>query len=265
MLKLGGLATRAESYHFLIRLSCAIGGFVEHERCSEIPPAAMKSPEVLSTMYSGDVVAEYESRRALRPKWHAENEAIQQLLGSVKAGSKILDAPVGTGRFLPYYKARGLEVYGSDISEDMLAESASVAERLGVDVHLSKGDLFVLPFADDEFDLVVCIRFLNLIDWERVSRAVEELTRVSGDKVIFGIRYVTPYSDLRPRFSEAIRWMTRSVGLTRFRMKRRRAVVHDKGRLTELLERAGLKCICSLCIERRWDGTDYVLMLVQKQ
>lgn len=219
----------------------------------------------LSTRYVGGTATQYERIRASGKKWASENQAVEQLLTHVPEGSKILDVPVGTGRFFPYYKARHFETFGIDSSADMIAQARVRAGQVGLEVQLDQGDIRALPFADDSFDLAVCIRFLNLIDSRMVDEVVRELVRVSRDKVLIGIRYVTPLSDLRAHPIDLVRLLARLTGFTQYLARRWKVVVHEKRFVTDLLDKAGVQVRQKNCLQRRWDGTDYLILLLEKQ
>ena len=219
----------------------------------------------LSKRYVGGTAAQYEHIRASGKKWAAENRAVEQLLTCVPEGSRILDVPVGTGRFIPYYKDRHFETYGIDASADMIAQARARASDVGLEVLLDEGDIRALPFADGFFDLAVCIRFLNLIDSQFVDAALRELVRVSRDKVLIGIRYLAPISDLRAQWVDLVGMLARRTGFTQYLAHRWKVVLHDKAFVTGLLDDVGVHVVHTNHLQRRWDGTDYLILLVEKQ
>jgi ubiquinone/menaquinone biosynthesis C-methylase UbiE len=231
---------------------------------ANIPAAAAVSFGNLSTRYTGRNAENYERDRSGK-KWVAEDRAVEQLLTLVGKGSSILDAPVGTGRFFPYFNDRKFKTHGVDISADMLAQARANAERIGARVRLIESDILSLPYDDESFDVVTCIRFLNLIDLEAVGLVLHELTRVSGDKMMIGVRYFTPFSDLRARPADLVRLAMRLTAIPRFLARRRGLVFHEKQSLTELLDGLGVEVRERSFVERRWDGTDYVILLLRKR
>lgn len=224
--------------------------------------------EKLSSKYVGATAEHYDRVRAGR-KWDSEHEAIEHLLEHVADGARVLDIPVGTGRLLPYFKARGFATYGMDVSTDMLSQAEATAKSIGGDVRLEQSDIRSVPCADGAFDLVVCLRFLNMIDSDELKLVIQELARLSCDKLLLGIRYVTPLSDVRPSSWDIMRLVFRPI-LTARRLGRRLLgprsdiVLHRKAGLVELLSDLHLKVGEIRYVERRWDNTDYVLLLLQK-
>jgi SAM-dependent methyltransferase len=224
--------------------------------------------EKLSSKYVGATAEHYDRVRAGR-KWDSEHEAIEQLLAHVPDGSRVLDIPVGTGRLLPYFKARRFETFGMDVSTDMLSQAEATAEMVGGKVRLEQSDIRSVPYADGAFDLVVCLRFLNMIDAEELKLVLAELSRLSCDKLLLGIRYVTPLSDVRPSSWDIVRLAFRPI-LTARKLGRRLIgprsdiILHRKDYLIGLLSDLHLKVGEIRYIERRWDNTDYVLLLLQR-
>ena len=218
--------------------------------------------EDLSTKYVGPIAENYERTRVGK-KWHSEHAAIQSLLDRVKRGSKILDIPIGTGRLLPFFMAREFEVYGGDMSSDMLASAQANAEKLGLSARLDTADIRSIPFPDASFDLVVCIRFLNLIGTASVDGVVEELVRVSRSKLLIGARYLPPWSGFRLP-ADLLRMTSRLVRLPQIRAGRMHQTVHPRDHLTALFKKHRLKAVETKFVQRRWDGTEYVIFLLER-
>ncbi|GAB2517093.1 class I SAM-dependent methyltransferase [Nocardiopsis aegyptia] len=107
--------------------------------------------------------------------------ADRRLLGGTRAvlcggaRGRVLEIAVGTGRDLPYYPP-GTDLTGVDLSPGMLARARERAEAVGIDAAFVEGDAQDLPFADGEFDSVVCALALCTIPDQRA--AVAEMWRV---------------------------------------------------------------------------------------
>ena len=132
-----------------------------------------------SDWYYGEHATGYEERRSKSSLWRREDIAVSKLL----VNGPVLDAPIGTGRYIPLYKEKGLEFTGFDASKDMI----SVALRRA-DFDYEIGDITELPFADSQFGTAICSRLLNWLSPERMSKAVRELRRVSAEQIL-GIRF----------------------------------------------------------------------------
>lgn len=127
--------------------------------------------------YYKDKAENYEAARKDSKAWAGEDAAVRRFVDS----GPVIDCPVGTGRFVPFYLDRGLDFFGIDLSPDMLA----IARTRG-GVHL-EGSIFKLPFHDRRFAHAVCIRMFQWFEPTDLSRAMAELSRVA-DSVVFSIR-----------------------------------------------------------------------------
>ena len=100
-------------------------------------------------------------------------------LGTLPAGSRVLDVPVGGGVALRGVRPdQGLDYVAADISRRMLERARVSAVRRGVvdQVSLRLADAAALPFEDDSFDAVVS--FMGLHCFPDPASAVVEMTRV---------------------------------------------------------------------------------------
>ena len=100
-------------------------------------------------------------------------------IGTLPAGSRVLDVPTGSGVALRGVRpGQGLEVVAADISTTMLDRARATASRLGVadQVTPTVADVGDLPFDDGSFDLVVSFTGLHCFPDPR--RAIGEMVRV---------------------------------------------------------------------------------------
>jgi SAM-dependent methyltransferase len=116
--------------------------------------------------------------------------ALARELGNV-SGTKALDFGCGTGRLSAWLAARGADVDGVDLTPEMLA----VARARVPEARFQTIDGSTLPFADNEFDLVITAYVLQYyVDGD--GAIPRELARVlrSGGR-LFAVEQVTD-SDL---------------------------------------------------------------------
>lgn len=101
----------------------------------------------------------------------------------VKNVKNILDVGIGTGRFSKILIDKNITVTGLDISEEMLK---AAEEKLGEKVELFLGDAENIPFNDNSFDGIVCMRvFKYFKNHEKALREFNRICKKNG-LVIFG-------------------------------------------------------------------------------
>ena len=103
----------------------------------------------------------------------AEHQARYRLALDLVPGRRVLDAGCGVGWGSELLRRAGAaSVVGVDISDEALAD----ARRRAPECEFVPGDLRKLPFADGEFDAVVCMEALEHTD--DVSGTLDQLARV---------------------------------------------------------------------------------------
>lgn len=127
-------------------------------------------------VYYGERAENYEASRSVKPKWQVEQAAVERFL----TDGPVLDVPVGTGRFIPIYRAKGLEFTGIDISSDMLGQTRSKYP----DANIFRGSVFYLPFGEREFETAVCVRLLEWFPIERAALIIEHLRRAAHTLIL---------------------------------------------------------------------------------
>jgi cyclopropane fatty-acyl-phospholipid synthase-like methyltransferase len=118
---------------------------------------------------------------------------VNRLLASIPAGSTVLDAPCGTGRYFPSIAAGGHHVVGIDQSAGMLAEAAS----RGLAAELHHLGLQELPFGN-RFDAAITVDAMEHVapeDWPLVLANLHRAVRTDG------LIYVTVEEDPEADFT----------------------------------------------------------------
>lgn len=109
-------------------------------------------------------------------------------LAAPQPGEQVLDLACGTGivarQAAPWVGADG-RIVGLDLNPGMLAVAGAAAAREGLTIEWQEGRMEALPFADGEFDLVLCQHGLQFSP-ER-PQAVTEMRRVLRDGGRVGI------------------------------------------------------------------------------
>ena len=74
---------------------------------------------------------------------------------------RILDVATGPGRLAFYLEShlRKAEITGIDINENMLQRARKIAVDNKSKVNFMKGDIYKLPFNENQFDVVTGLRF----------------------------------------------------------------------------------------------------------
>lgn len=164
-------------------------------RTSDPGAASESRPAKLETYRDADYAARYDQRwagkrgsrrdarkaAAIRRAWASLAEAT----GS--EAQSVLDLPAGTGRFTQLLQelCPGL-VLAADLSEAMLGEA--LTKHPGARACVA--DAARLPFADQSFDVVICIRFLHLVRDRALRIAfLREFARVARLGVIVDYRH----------------------------------------------------------------------------
>jgi ubiquinone/menaquinone biosynthesis C-methylase UbiE len=142
----------------------------------------MARPE--ADRYYGDAVTSYEASRRKQRTWRREHSALKKILSGMPSGQRVLDVPVGTGRFFALYKRHGFDVVGVDISHEMVDASRQHAADVELDAALATGSILDLAYPDDEFDLSVSVRMMQWLSPEDTHTAIGELARVTNGTVI---------------------------------------------------------------------------------
>lgn len=171
--------------------------------------------------YTGSVAATYDSDRQVEAHWWKEDQFVRDYF-SEKAVARLLDLPVGTGRFFPHYKLVK-QVVGVDVSDDMLTEARRKLTSLPPDTmgRLEQGDVLALRFSDREFTHALVWRLLHLIPGNLLPDAVAELCRVTAREIVaqtYPVRSGAPEAVARPyrrRIASGLRRLGHSLRSSR--------------------------------------------------
>ena len=121
---------------------------------------------------------------------------------------KVLDLACGSGRNLIFLLENGFNVYGIDISEEAIKIAKSSLEKKNLNAELFIGSMFEkLPYLDDYFDAIICIRSFNHGRIEEIRNGIIELQRIlkSGGLLFLTVRKKVskkkrlPFKQIAPR------------------------------------------------------------------
>ncbi len=113
--------------------------------------------------------------------WHAYRqepmfpEYLEALAKRWKKG-KLLDIGCGNCRNLAYFK--NFELFGIDISRNLLNYAKRFCEEKGITTRLIQANALALPFKNETFDYVISIATLHHLKDNEITQAVKEMHRV---------------------------------------------------------------------------------------
>ena len=126
--------------------------------------------------YFAGIAQRWDHERSLHASDAVVEAAILETLGSTRYAS-LLDVGTGTGRMLQVLGRNVERVVGFDSSHSMLAVARANLERAEVrGVDLRQGDIYVPPFPNDSFDLIVIHQVLHFLD--DPVQAIREVSRL---------------------------------------------------------------------------------------
>ena len=126
----------------------------------------------------------WKSKYALRAYVHRMQ--YEGVLSYVTPGLKVLDAGCGEGTLSIMMAKKGANITGCDISRPNIDNAIAYAKENGVlNINFVQGDAESLPFASNEFDLVVSSHVLeHLPDFDKGFR---EIMRVTKKRAVIAI------------------------------------------------------------------------------
>lgn len=120
------------------------------------------------------------------PQTEIRAARVLELMEGLLPGN-LLDAGCGLGHFMLLAQERGWRAAGNDFAEAMIEKAREVTAGRIDPAALTVGDVAAMPeYADDSFDLVVCLGVLGYLTEARRDAALREFRRVlrSGGRAI---------------------------------------------------------------------------------
>ena len=153
----------------------------------------IKSSYKFSKSFYDDAITQSKwwSRLYFRLLWGGvdDNEIARRLMSWIPDdfAGKLLDVPVGTAVFTAakYQRMQHADITGLDYSQDMLMQAEHRFQEADIrHVKTMQGDVGNLPFADDTFDIVLCMNGLHV--FPNKDKAYAEILRTlkSGGQLL---------------------------------------------------------------------------------
>jgi ubiquinone/menaquinone biosynthesis C-methylase UbiE len=154
----------------------------------------------------------YDQRRYLDWKGRFVEEHIHSLLRELfsdgKDKKRLLDVATGTGRAGLILAQEGWLVVGIDLVPAMLDEARKKAKKLNLsNISFIGANARELPFENDYFDIVICLRFFHFIPYNLRRPIIEEMLRVLKPEGILLLEFVNPFYGLIGALYR--RWLTK--------------------------------------------------------
>jgi ubiquinone/menaquinone biosynthesis C-methylase UbiE len=212
----------------------------------------------MSAYYTGKRAQQYNARwRTYSEKTLAEALAmidvptLREVPARLGRAPRVLDVACGTGILLKELLTRlpGIEAYGVDVSEDMLAQ-ARLALKDRPQVHVARvqvgtSETAGLPFAQETFDLITCTNVLHdILDAGATLSALRRLL-VRGGQLV-----VEDFARRKPPFPWTMfEWLLR-------RIERNRVHAYTLREVESLCTQAGLQVASgkAFTIDWLWRG-----------
>jgi SAM-dependent methyltransferase len=142
---------------------------------------------------SSAAVRDYESHASGRPDlvFDLHRAVLADLGFEIRPESRILDLGCGDGRFVRFMRARGLDAWGSDLSDGFMQTEADMirsGELNRTESPFRKSELapYQLDFPDDHFDVVLSNEvFEHVADYRSTFDEVRRVTRPGGVNLHF--------------------------------------------------------------------------------
>jgi len=160
----------------------------------------------LDYRFDSRVAIRYDALRGHPPRVSADIG--RAIAAQLPEHARVLELGVGTGRIALPLASAGCEVYGVDLSSQMLA---ALSRRIAADslagIYLAQGDITALPFRERVFHGVIAVHVLHLVaDWAGVLAQISRLVRPGGI-LLLGRDWVDPESfsgTIRNRFRKTV-------------------------------------------------------------
>ena len=113
----------------------------------------------------------------------------------VKNNMKILDLPCGTGKLGTIFSSHPVHVTAGDISESMLRLAKNEYNNEKVDFKVI--DALNIPYNDDYFDIIICLRLFQRIPSDTRLQILSEFRRTGKNNLIVSYSFISIWQKIR--------------------------------------------------------------------
>ncbi|WP_328943444.1 class I SAM-dependent methyltransferase [Streptomyces sp. NBC_00250] len=134
----------------------------------------------------------FEGFKSLPMIRYGEVPSFLAMVGDV-SGASVLDLACGTGFYSREFKRRGAkDVFGVDISVEMIAAAREIEKRDPLGVRYEVGDVAELPLLDRRYDIALGVQCLNYAEGiagiERMCRSIHQNLVPGGEFFVLAQR-----------------------------------------------------------------------------
>ncbi|MBS4033661.1 MAG: class I SAM-dependent methyltransferase [Ignavibacterium sp.] len=223
-------------------------------------------PKQTGNTYYKETAKKYLQRRQGSAKWEKEQGVVKEFLKYFADGSRVLDIPFGTGRFVDLYLDKKMSIYGLDISKDMVDVAREVlGEKFSHCSVIIADATKPLPYEDDYFDAVVSWKFIKFFRYDIAKKILIEIRRVLKDKLIINVAIRNPDAEIvdDPDNLKAIGGNIYEDDLMRlfnesgFNLLEKRLIV-DGSKISNIDEENTSRIICAYLLEKSYTIGDTI-------
>jgi ubiquinone/menaquinone biosynthesis C-methylase UbiE/uncharacterized protein YbaR (Trm112 family) len=125
---------------------------------------------------------------------------------------RVIDIACGPGTYGRRVASDSREVFGIDVSMEMLRQGAVYSAKEGIEeMHFARARVEALPFADGFFDGALCCGSLHL--FTDTAKALGEMARVMRPGAVLSVFTFTQGDSGLLKFRRVIEWYRRNYGL----------------------------------------------------
>ena len=139
--------------------------------------------------YASKYTEELKQQIRKRDMWEIYYSSLEEILENNSDSTSIIDVGCGMGNFTLELVNR--EQFKIIVGIDFLKETLGLAcenEKLLDRVSFIEGNLLNIPFNDRSFDITICLNVLHHIHVKDLSKAIQELARITNKYLILEIR-----------------------------------------------------------------------------